>query len=84
MSLESNQPQKALPYEILPIQNMALNCLVLSGFPADRFSIEYISEKQSNISILQRRKRQSSAVSLLAKGKFLNSLIDEVIEVYGK
>lgn len=34
-----------MPYEILPASNQLINLLAASGFPADRFSIEYFPLK---------------------------------------
>jgi hypothetical protein len=32
---------KKMPYEVLPASNGLINMIAASGFPADRFAIEY-------------------------------------------
>jgi len=56
----------SVPYEILPCKNEMINAIVASGFPADRFGIEYFPEDLEEI-LLRRKKAKLTTVLVIKK-----------------
>ena len=54
-----------MPYEILPSWNGLINTTVGSGFPADRFCIQYFPEDIAKM--LTSRKRMKITISVIVK-----------------
>jgi 16S rRNA C1402 (ribose-2'-O) methylase RsmI len=69
-----------LPYEILPAPNTLLNTLAASGFPADRFALEYFPLSSA---FLLSRTSMKMTVGIVLKNKQLKGMLSDISKVYG-
>jgi 16S rRNA C1402 (ribose-2'-O) methylase RsmI len=76
-----------IPYEILPGPCELISTLSASGFPADRFGIEYFAcqqgtEKLDNL--LKERKNQNFSLAMMEKRSNLERLLHRASVVFGE
>lgn len=70
-----------IPYEILPTSNSIVSLLAGSGFPADRFAIEYFPRSMREA--LEKRKPMKMTVGIVQFKKDLLNTIDAIRNIYG-
>lgn len=73
--------QKRIPYEVLPSINYIVNLLAASGFPADRFAIEYFPYDAA--AALEKRKSMKMSVAVVNHKHDLLRMIETIKRVYG-
>lgn len=66
---------------MLPAASRLINLLAASGFPADRFAIEYFPP--SMVAVLEKRKPMKMTIGVVQLKKDLLSTIDAIRKVYG-
>lgn len=59
-----------------------INTIVASGFPADRFAVEYFPEDLEEV--LGRRKRAKLTIAMVVEKEVLSKTIEAISLVYGK
>lgn len=71
-----------LPYEILPTPNSLISTLAASGFPADRFAIEYFPSSLETL--FCSRASMKMAIAIIISSNNLSKCFDEIIKAYGQ
>jgi len=70
-----------MPYEVLPASNKLINMMASTGFPADRFAIEYFPFSLQEVLI--KRKPMKMTVALTLKREELILAIQSISKIYG-
>lgn len=71
-----------MAYEMLPASNQLINLLAASGFPADRFAIEYFPLNIGEV--LKKRRPMKMTVGLVLYKSKVSKTLEEIESVYGK
>jgi hypothetical protein len=66
---------------VLPTTSRLINLLAASGFPADRFAIEYFPS--SMMAVLEKRKPMKMTIGVVQYKKDILSTMDAIRKVYG-